>query len=409
MRDTDALAFFDALPPDERAALDAAVAAEPALAEAFARWRSLRAAVRADLARDLPDRVLLVLYALADPDLLSDAEQARVDQARPALDAALAKHPGLAAAVRRIRADRDAFEAAWADAASEPAETAPTLASLPKTSPFPTGEGQPEAGVRQPTGRRSQGEGQVLRKRADRQPLRLVRPTRWVMRAAAVFAVVAFGAVLTQLYLRDAGWETLAGAQTVTFEDGTTVQLADNARLAVPDDRGRQARLLAGEALFRVTRNPDAPFSVTTPNADVVVLGTTFAVDASDVRTEVTLVTGAVTVAPRETPAAAVTLAPGQRTTVLALDAPSAPARADLGALAWTGVVFATDQTAGEIARQLSARFDVPVSVAPTLASVVIGGTAEFGREGLRDAVDKLALSLGARVEADGRGFRIVE
>ena len=30
MRDTDALAFFDALPPDERAALDAAVAAEPA-------------------------------------------------------------------------------------------------------------------------------------------------------------------------------------------------------------------------------------------------------------------------------------------------------------------------------------------------------------------------------------------
>ncbi len=244
---------------------------------------------------------------------------------------------------------------------------------------------------------------------ADRQPLRLVRPTRWVMRAAAVFAVVAFGAVLTQLYLRDAVWETLAGAQTVTFADGTTAQLADNAHLAVPEDRGREARLLAGEALFRVTRDPQAPFSVTTPNADVTVLGTTFAVEATDVRTEVTLVTGAVAVAPRETPAAAVTLAPGQRTTVLALDAPSAPARADLGSLAWTGVVFATDQTAGEIARQLSARFDTGVSVAPSLASEVIGGNSEFGADGLADALDKLARTLGARVEADGRGFRIVE
>ncbi|WP_412067069.1 FecR family protein [Rubrivirga sp. IMCC43871] len=386
MRDTDALAFFDALPPDERAALDAAVAAEPALAEAFARWRSLRSAVRADLARDLPDRALLVLYALADPDLLSDAEQARVDDARPALDAALAKHPGLAAAVRRIRSDRDAFDAAWADAAAEP-----DAAPLAHVTDAP-----------------ARSRPRTDRQPADRQPLRLVRPTRWVMRVAAVFAVVAFGAVLTQLYLRDAGWETLVGAQTVTFEDGTTVQLADNARLAVAEARGREARLLAGEALFRVTRNPDAPFSVTTPNADVVVLGTTFAVDASDVRTEVTLVTGAVTVAPRETPAAAVTLAPGQRTTVLALDAPTAPTSADLGALSWTGVVFGRGKTVGQIAAHLSELFEVPISVDPALASVTMGD-GEFGANGLDADLRLLAMGVEGRVEADGRGFRIVE
>ena len=53
MRDPDALAFYDALPPDERAALDTALREQPALAEAFARWQSLRAGVRAELARDL--------------------------------------------------------------------------------------------------------------------------------------------------------------------------------------------------------------------------------------------------------------------------------------------------------------------------------------------------------------------
>ena len=86
----------------------------------------------------------------------------------------------------------------------------------------------------------------------------------------------------------------------------------------------RQARLLGGRALFRIERDPSNPFEVTTQNAEVMVLGTTFTVETNDVETEVVLVSGVVTLAPRATPDAAVTLAPGQRSTVLALDAPSA-------------------------------------------------------------------------------------
>ncbi len=67
MIDSDALAFYDALPPDDRAALDRSLAQEPALAEAFARWQSLRADVRAGLADAVPDRGLLVLYASGRP------------------------------------------------------------------------------------------------------------------------------------------------------------------------------------------------------------------------------------------------------------------------------------------------------------------------------------------------------
>jgi ferric-dicitrate binding protein FerR (iron transport regulator) len=379
------LALADALSPEDRAAVEAALADRPALAEAFARWRSLRAEVRADLAEALPDRALLVLYALADDDLLSDAERARLDAERPALEAALARHPGLQAAARRVQADREAFDRAWAEAAAEPV-------------PEPAAPAAPRAPARPAPA-------------ADRAVAQRTRPTRWVTRALVLTAVVAFGAVLTMLFLRDAGWETVAGGQTVLFADGSTAELAEGARLMVPEDGAedaRQARLLGGQALFRVVRNPAEPFGVTTPNAEVTVLGTTFAVEATNVETEVVLVTGAVALAPAEQPDLAVRLRPGERASVLALDAPSAPRRADLdAALAWTGTVFAQGETAGVVADRLARAFDTPVAVAPALAGEPVAG--EFGGDGLRDALDKLALALGGRVEAAGDGFRVVE
>ena len=383
MRDPiETLALYDALTPDERAAVEAALADRPALAEAFARWRSLRADVRAELARDLPDRALLVLYALADDDLLSDGEREAVEAARVDLDTAVGAHPGLALAVRRIRADRDAFEQAWAEAARVPDEPSGTAPARPP--------------------------------RAADRPLapRRARPTRWASRLVAVAAVVAFAAILTTLFQRDAGWTTVAAddLQAVTLPDGSTVHLAAGARLMVPERAAdaRRARLLGGEALFRIVRNPAEPFEVTTPNADVTVLGTTFSVEATDVETEVVLVSGAVTLAPRATPDEAVRLEPGERSRVLALDAPSAPEPVHVGdALAWTGTVFARGEPARSVAERLASRFDAPVTVDPGLGAEQVSG--EFGGDGLRDAVDKLAQALGARVEAEGTGFRVVE
>ena len=81
--------------------------------------------------------------------------------------------------------------------------------------------------------------------------------------------------------------------------------------------------------------------------------------------TAVVLVSGSVSVAPRATPDEAVVLEPGERTAVLALDAPSAPEPADLGALAWSGTVFSRDMTAAEIADRLGILFGTSVTVAP--------------------------------------------
>lgn len=214
----------------------------------------------------------------------------------------------------------------------------------------------------------------------------------------------------TSLVLRDAGWETVAAAEarTLALADGSTVELAAGARVMVPSgaDDARQARLLAGRALFRVVRDEGAPFRVRTPNAEVTVLGTTFAVEATDVRTEVVLASGAVALAPRAKAGAAVRLAPGERAEVLALDPPSAPERADVGAaLAWVG---ADDRyrTVAQMAERIGWTFGARVTVDPALAGEQVPNALLSGDD-LRGAVDHLADALGARVEAEGGGYRI--
>ena len=110
--------LFEALDPAERDALQRVLGEDAGASEALALWGALRARLGADLRRDLPDADLLVLYALSEADagVLAPEEEARLIAVRPALERAVAAHPALDDVIRRIRADRDAFEAAWDEA-----------------------------------------------------------------------------------------------------------------------------------------------------------------------------------------------------------------------------------------------------------------------------------------------------
>ncbi len=382
MRDPlDLLTADGPLAPDDAAALREALAADPGLAADARRLAALRRHVRDTLDARLPDRDVLVLNALADvPGALSLDEQARLTAAD--VPGALADHPGLAAVADRLAADRAAFEAAW-QTADAPEPAAP-------------------------------------RRAADRAVLagtRRASPVRWVWRVAAVAAVAAFAVVALRLQQRDAGWATVTASadQTISLPDGSTALLAAGSRLRIPGAGvdPRQARLEHGSALFRVAHDPEAPFTVETPNAEVTVLGTTFRVTAEQrgqvAETDVVLVEGAVTLAPRARPDAAVRLTPGTGSRVVNLDAPSAPADADVAAaLAIVPDVDVRDERADEVARRLAERYGVAVTVDAALAGERVSGTFA---DGAPDAVAKLALALGARVErttSDGRdAYRI--
>ena len=379
----DPLALYDTLAPDDRAALTDALAADPELATAFASWRSLRADVRRQLSETLPDRTLLVLYALADQDdVLTADEHRQLDAAQTDLQTALDRHPALVAAVRRIRDDRDAFEAAWAEAPATPAR-----------QPARSADRAPRAGDRE-------------RVAPSRAPA-----SRWVWRSVAVAVIAAFAVLATSIYQRDAGFDRVVAEadRSVVLPDGSVATLAAGSVLMVPtaDRDARQARLVAGTALFQIVPDADAPFRLQTANAEITVLGTTFGVEASEVQTEVALVAGSVSLAPRRQPDAAVRLQPGESSRVLAADAPSAPAptdRADV--LAWTGSV-PTSGPAGAVAERIGTQFGVSVAVEDALAGELVSG--RFDEETTAyEALRVLALALGADLNSsDSTAYRL--
>ena len=362
----------------------AALAAAPEFAADAARWQAARAALRRDLAADLPAADLLVLRALDSADLTPD-EQARLDAARPDLDAALARHPGLAAAAGRISADAAAFDAAWA------AHGEPGVPVAPK---------------------RSVGAADRAARPAPR------KPSRWLWRSVALAGVAGFAAILATIGLRDAGFTTVTAetAQTVALPDGSTAELAAGAVLMIPDAGGRrdarQARLRSGDALFRIVRDPARPFAVETPNADVAVLGTVFTVHVEGagterVETDVTLLHGRVTLAVRGSDRT-VELAPGQSSRVVALADPTRPAAADRGAaLAFLPDVAVRNEPARAVAERLAERFGISVEVDPTLAAEPVSARFRTA-DGPEAAVRALALALGGRVEPAGDTLRVV-
>ncbi len=371
--------FFDDAPtPEARRAFRAALEADPALAEAYARWRRVRAAVRRSLDERVPDRHALVCYALdaqGRADLLTAAEREALDAARPALERAFAAHPALRDVVRRIQAEADDFEAVWA------AEAAATT---------------PRAHADRPSRRRPRSPAQ-----------------RWGGRIAATVSLVLFAAVVTVLLQRERGMVTLRTAEgevrLVEMADGSTARLMGGSALtyaAPTKGKGftRRARL-TGRAFFDIA--PDRrPFTIETPTALTTVLGTTFGVRADDAETEVVLVTGRVSLASRQARERVVVLEPGQRSRVAADALPTPPVPVDLAeALDWTGLFIFRAAPLSDAVARLSAHFHVPVRLAPELAADSISGT--FGQDQpLEEILRTLAATLTAEVRpAEGGGF----
>lgn len=375
-------ALFEALDAEEREALRRALGTDADAADALALWRALRARLGTDLRRDLPDFDLLTLYALGDePAALAPEEEARLIAARPALEEALAEHPALHDVVRRIRADRAAFDATWPDE--------PTVAPNSQTD-LATVVGQ---------------------RAMDRKAARPPRARRWAWRSAVAVAVVAFAALSVYLLQRDAGfeiYETAAGEmRTVELADGSTVRLAERSRLMVEAEGARLVRL-TGEAVFDVLPNGE-PFAVETPTALTTVLGTTFGVEASEIETEVVLASGSVALASRAAPDAAVRLEPGQRSRVVGAQDPEPPSRTDVAeTLAWTGTWYFQATPLRDIAERLAAHYGVGIEAAPELAAERV--TGPFSSEAsVEETLRALALALDARVEGSATsGFRIV-
>lgn len=93
------------------------------------------------------------------------------------------------------------------------------------------------------------------------------------MAAAACIALFAPGVVL---HLQADHATATAEVRSLTLGDGSTVALAPDSAIEIVPGAGRTVRLLKGEALFKVTRDPARPFRVLAQGVETTVLGTEF-------------------------------------------------------------------------------------------------------------------------------------
>src|SRR5690606_33505376 len=131
------------------------------------------------------------------------------------------------------------------------------------------------------------------------------KPVRWPLAAAAAFVFVAAGLIAGRPEIEQwlaPEYVTSVGEQrSITLEDGSVVELNSRSRLRAHfQDDLRAIELLEGEAIFRVSKDPNRPFRVRTGATDIVAIGTAFNVKASESSTVVTVLEGRVRVNQRD-------------------------------------------------------------------------------------------------------------
>lgn len=141
------------------------------------------------------------------------------------------------------------------------------------------------------------------RRAADRAPRTARRSSArrmpmWAGAFAAVALLAFVGFYLMNLDESASGIYTAGTTtQVVTLPDGTVVTLEPGATLTEGDWSTTRPLTLEGTAFFDVTRDESRPMHITTPNATVSVLGTSFTVTSDASETSVQVASGRVAVA----------------------------------------------------------------------------------------------------------------
>ncbi len=382
----EAVLFYDDLPDDRQSAVRKQLADHPDLKDTLVQWMQVRAAVRRELEADLPDRHLLVLYALHDAgleDSLSAPEQHALRDARPALEDALEAHPGLRDVVARIQEEQADFDAVW------DAEV---------------------GGARNASADHALGEATLTEEALRHEaPDRAADDYSWALRLAAGVALILMAVSIAFLLPSSPDSITVdVGAgetETITLADGSSVRLSGVTRFTYPEEVPEETApyvvsIQTGKAFFDVTPRTERTFVVETPTATAEVLGTQFGVDTAPNHTDITLAQGALRVGAPDAPdTARHELAPGQMTRVERDQAPTPPQNVDVNdALAWTGLFLFQQTPLERIAASLSTAYGVAITVESDLAQEPVTGTFERDQP-VDDVLNALAATLGASVE----------
>jgi transmembrane sensor len=145
------------------------------------------------------------------------------------------------------------------------------------------------------------------------------RTRKFVLGAtAAVCAIICCIVGFIQMRAQNLVATRIGETRPMELEDGSRIVLDTQSRLRVSyTDGARDIDLLAGQAHFEVAKDSHRPFTVHTPTAEIVAVGTKFDVAILPTRTTVTLIEGKVNVRTLHSESSDVaTLAPGEQVQV---------------------------------------------------------------------------------------------
>ena len=374
----DALIRYDDLSPAERAAFHASMASDPERVRFFVYWRRLEHEVGTRFIAELPDRDVLVLYALSlqDPEVLSLAERRRVDEARAVIEATVERSPAMRDVIEQVRSAREDFLREW------------------------------DRHIAEKGPRRSVRESGIFRL------YRVHRPS--VMRLAASFLILVLSSLAVFFVWRSQHVEVIRSGpgeyRVVKLVDGSTVRLYGKSKITyrkpasgVPFGR---SLYLTGRAFFDVTPDP-TPFTVETPTALTRAIGTRFGIDASRRFTEVVLAQGMVEVDSRRNRGHVVTLAPGEYSRITRSDPPTPPQRVEnlTEMLGWTGLAVFRHTPLEDVAAYFSRHFGVDIDVSPELAREPFNASFDPDTLDVRELLDALSEAFGAAYTKTDQGY----
>lgn len=234
-------------------------------------------------------------------------------------------------------------------------------------------------------------------------------PRRRLQWAAGLLAAAAAVALVLAVVQRRADELTtkIAERHVTVLPDGSQVELNAQTALAVdfrPDER--HVRLLRGEALFTVSKDPGRPFVVETSRGVVRVTGTVFNVRQTAERdVEVTVLEGTVRLRAADAAVGDEAVAGGHQAIMAgaAITVHELPTGEASDAVAWRqGQAIFEETRLGDALERFAAYRARPLTVDPAAADLRIGGRYSLNDlDGLLQTIERV-LPIRVQREADG-------
>jgi len=234
----------------------------------------------------------------------------------------------------------------------------------------------------------------------------------WQVRRHALFPSVAESSLAQTIASFNStgsdAWTTHAGEwKHIVLPDGSSITMNASSRLETEFlDKERRIRLLAGQALFRVSKNPTRPFIVTAGERTVTALGTTFDVRLSPGELRVTLVEGRVAVKAlhESSSPSIVELTPSQQFEMVGSAAPTVRHVNAVSETAWAeGQVIFADASLPDAVAQMNQYSNKQVIAGPELSKFRVNGMFRAGNQDSFVSAVTSYYPIDARQDAKGR------